>query len=66
MKGIWVLVSIPMVILLITVGLSFADGEYGTPAVLGAMTAVAAGPVAYWWRTRSARMSVDGLPVRSK
>ncbi len=60
MKGIWVLVSIPMVILLITVGLSFADGEYGTPAVLGAMTAVAAGPVAYWWRTRSARMSVDG------
>ncbi len=47
LRGIWVLVAIPSVILLITVGLSFADGEYGAPAVIGALGATAIGPVLY-------------------
>ncbi|MBL0169402.1 MAG: APC family permease [Gemmatimonadaceae bacterium] len=47
MTGIWILVAIPSVILLITVGLSFADGEYGMPAVLGALGATALGPLFY-------------------
>ena len=46
-RGILVLVAIPSVILLITVGLSFADGEYGLPAVVGALGAAALGPLAY-------------------
>ena len=47
LTGIAVLVAIPSVILLITVGLNFADGEYGTPAVIGALVAAALGPLAY-------------------
>lgn len=46
-RGIWILVAIPAVILLITVGLSFADGEYGMPAVIGALIATALGPLLY-------------------
>ncbi len=46
-RGIWTLVAIPSVILVITVGLSFADGEYGAPAVIGALAATAIGPVLY-------------------
>ena len=45
--GIWTLVAIPSVILVITVGLSLADGEYGAPAVIGALAATAIGPVLY-------------------
>ena len=47
LRGIWMLVAIPSVILVITVGLSFADGEYGAPAVIGALGATAIGPVLY-------------------
>ncbi len=47
LPGIVLLVAIPSVILVITVGLSFADGEYGAPAVLGALAAAALGPLAY-------------------
>jgi amino acid transporter len=47
LRGIAVLVAIPSVILIITVALSFADGEYGTPAVLGAFGAAALGPLAF-------------------
>jgi len=29
------------------IGVSFADGEYGLPAVIGAAVAIAAGPLMY-------------------
>ncbi|MEQ1690727.1 MAG: APC family permease [Gemmatimonas sp.] len=47
MTGIGILVAIPSGILLLTVALSLADGEYGTPAVLAALAATALGPVIY-------------------
>ena len=47
LRGIWLLVAVPMSILLLTVALSFIDGEYGLPAVVGAITAAALGPVLF-------------------
>jgi amino acid transporter len=57
-RGILVLVAIPSVILVITVGLSFADGEYGLPAVLGALGAAALGPLAFRVGRRSSATPV--------
>jgi amino acid transporter len=45
--GVALLAALPMCVLLLVVALSFADGEYGLPAVVGAGVAVALGPVAY-------------------
>jgi amino acid transporter len=45
--GVIGLAALPMVILLAVVGLSFRDGEYGLPAVIGAAVAIGLGPVAY-------------------
>jgi len=45
----WValLAAVPMVVLIGVVGISFRDGEYGLPAVIGAGVALALGPVMY-------------------
>ena len=48
-----VLAAIPMLILLLVVGLEVQDGEYGVPALVGAMIAALAGPVAYYFSSRS-------------
>lgn len=45
--GVVGLATLPMVILLAVIGLSFRDGEYGLPAVIGAAIAIVLGPVAY-------------------
>lgn len=45
--GVIALALLPVVILLIVVALSFRDGEYGLPAVIGAFAATALGPLAY-------------------
>jgi len=45
--GVIALAAMPLAILLFVAGLSFYDGEYGAPALLGALTAAALGPVAY-------------------
>jgi amino acid transporter len=45
--GVAVLALLPLSVLLLVVGLSFADGEYGLPAVIGATVAIALGPIAY-------------------
>jgi amino acid transporter len=45
--GIAVLAALPLCVLLLVVGLSFVDGEYGLPAVLGAGAAIAVGPLCY-------------------
>jgi hypothetical protein len=34
------------------IGVSFADGEYGLPAVIGTTVAIAAGPLMYRLATR--------------
>jgi hypothetical protein len=41
------LALLPLSVLLLVVGLSFADGEYGLPAVIGAGAAITLGPIAY-------------------
>jgi amino acid transporter len=46
-KGVTVLASLPMIILLGVICVSFGDGEYGVPAVIGTVIAVAAGPLMY-------------------
>lgn len=50
--GVITLAVLPVVILLFVVGLSFHDGEYGLPAVIGAFAAVGLGPIAYRVATR--------------
>ncbi len=45
--GVAVLAALPLGVLFLVVGLSFADGEYGLPAVIGAGVAIALGPAVY-------------------
>jgi amino acid transporter len=46
-SGVALLAALPLSVLLLVVGLSFADGEYGVPALAGAGAAIALGPVLY-------------------
>jgi amino acid transporter len=46
-NGVIALAMLPLCILLIVVALSFKDGEYGLPAVIGAAIAIALGPIVY-------------------
>lgn len=46
-RGIAALAAVPMAVMLLTVALSLLDGEYGKPAVIGAIIAAALGPMAY-------------------
>jgi amino acid transporter len=52
-KTVCVLAVIPVLILLAVVGLEMHDGEYGLPAVIGALVAALAGPIAYYFSSRS-------------
>jgi amino acid transporter len=45
--GVVLLAACPLAVLLLVIGLSFADGEYGLPALVGAGVAVALGPLSY-------------------
>jgi amino acid transporter len=47
--GVSVLAALPTAVLLLVVALSFADGEYGVPALAGAALAIALGPLCYAW-----------------
>jgi len=54
--GVIVLAALPMIVLVGVVAISFYDGEYGIPAVIGAAIAIVLGPVMYWLaRQRSKR-----------
>ncbi len=44
-----VLAGIPMAVLVGVIALSFRDGEYGLPAIIGAGVAVGLGPIVYAW-----------------
>jgi amino acid transporter len=46
-KGVAVLATLPMIVLIGVIAISLADGEYGLPAVVGSALAIAAGPVIY-------------------
>ena len=58
-----VLALFPFSVLLLVVGLSFADGEYGLPAVTGAAVAIALGPLCYSLARRHARAAPVTDPV---
>jgi len=45
--GVAVLAALPMTVLVGVIGISFADGEYGFPALMGTAVAIAAGPLMY-------------------
>jgi len=45
--GVIILAAFPLLILIVVIAISFRDGEYGIPAVIGAAAAVALGPVIY-------------------
>jgi amino acid transporter len=45
--GVAVLASFPLAVLLLVTGLSFADGQYGLPALAGAAGAMALGPICF-------------------
>lgn len=46
-RGVALLAALPMIVLAGVIVISFRDGEYGLPAVIGAAVAIAAGPVTY-------------------
>jgi amino acid transporter len=54
--GVAVLAAIPMIVLVGVIAISFRDGEYGLPAVIGAGVAIALGPIMY--RVASRRATV--------
>ena len=58
--GVAMLAALPMAVLLLVVGLSVADGEYGLPALAGAAVAIVAGPIAYRFATRERRRHSPG------
>jgi amino acid transporter len=45
--GVIGLALMPLAILILVIALSFRDGEYGLPAVIGAAIAIGLGPIAY-------------------
>jgi amino acid transporter len=46
-RGVTLLATLPMIVLLGVIAISFRDGEYGLPALIGATVAIAAGPAMY-------------------
>jgi amino acid transporter len=46
-RGVACLAALPMIVLLGVIAISFRDGEYGLPALTGAIVAIAAGAVIY-------------------
>jgi amino acid transporter len=57
--GVAVLASLPLAVLLLVMGLSVADGEYGVPALAGAGLAIAAGPLCYYAARRFGRKAAS-------
>lgn len=58
--GVTVLAACPLAVLLLVVGLSFVDGEYGLPALAGAGVAAALGPLSYGLARRVRRGASAG------
>ena len=56
-SGVIVLAVLPMIVLVGVIAISFRDGEYGLPALIGAALAIAAGPLMYRLAQRSPNRS---------
>jgi amino acid transporter len=53
--GVMFLAAFPMIVLIGVIAVSFRDGEYGVPAIIGAAVAIALGPVMYRFAKGRAR-----------
>ena len=60
--GVVALAALPMVVLLLVIGLSVADGEYGLPALGGSGVAIVLGPIAYRLATHERRRHAEMHP----
>ena len=56
-RGVAFLAALPMIALIGVIAISFGDGEYGLPAIIGAAVAIAAGPVIYRLTRRHGRIA---------
>jgi amino acid transporter len=54
-RGVAVLATFPMLVLLLVIVLSFKDGEFGVPALVGTAVAIVAGPLVYGSRRSAGR-----------
>jgi amino acid transporter len=46
-RGVTILATLPMLVLIGVIATSFFDGKYGVPAVIGAAVAIGLGPIVY-------------------
>jgi amino acid transporter len=46
-NGVTVLAAMPVLVLLLVIVLSFSDGEFGVPALIGTVVAIALGPIVF-------------------
>jgi len=51
-SGVAVLAALPMIVLAGVVVISFMNGDYGIPALIGAAVAIGLGPIAHWYGSR--------------
>ena len=61
-NAVMALALLPMVVLLLVIVLSFYDGEFGIPALLGTAVAIALGPITFRFAARKKLLpaSIDG------
>jgi amino acid transporter len=56
--GVIVLAALPTVILTLVIAMSFRDGDYGLPPIIGAAVAIILGPIMYRFALRRSRVEV--------
>jgi amino acid transporter len=61
--GVAVLAALPVLALLTVAGLSILDGEFGLPALLGALATMLAGPLLYRWAAAARRRRVNAMAL---
>ena len=67
-RAVAALASLPMLVLLVVIALSFKDGEFGVPALIGTGVAIVLGPIVYGARIRTSeeRAEVNASPDKAK
>src|SRR5437660_988572 len=65
-RPVTILAALPMLVLVIVIYLSFRDGEYGIPALGGAIVAIVLGPILYYLGARTLKRRAEkGEPRRA-
>jgi len=58
--GVIALAALPVLVLLVVTAIEITDGEYGAPAIGGALAAAALGPLVYAWRRDRGAAGIGG------